>query len=212
MRYPQSQWDEVVAAWAQAVQRTRPAALNGLTKDLRHYVAFERASAAYADVITAARSLGTSYDAERLRFAAARVRGALEAATDALRLTRVPGEDEIERALRRWQLARVARHGGTLPGMAFEWKPDERVPERSDFPRTAVTSALAREGSVPAGRVFTGTAHLNMAAATAALGLRARGQGGQSGQGGQGSQGGRGGRQTPVTPSAPPSPPAPAPQ
>ncbi|MFD3929898.1 phosphotransferase family protein [Streptomyces sp. NPDC058614] len=161
MGYPNWQWNEVIAAWAQAVQRIRPAAANGHAKDLRHYVDFEYACAAYADVIAAASSLGTAFDAGRLGAAAVAVRGALKGAARPLRLARVPEDDEIGHALLRWQVAHAARQGGSLPPTAVRWVPDLRVPESADFPHAAVTRALTEEGAAPAGRVFAGTAHLN---------------------------------------------------
>jgi aminoglycoside phosphotransferase (APT) family kinase protein len=157
MRYPQWQWEDVISAWAWNMERTKPAALAGFRKDLPHYLGFERICSAYGAVIVAARW----NDDERTGEAAMYVRDALEAAADPLRLADVPDSVEIARALRRWQLARVARWGGTMPRTPFLWERDERVPEHPAFPFAAVSSALAEEGAAPPGRVFTGTAHLN---------------------------------------------------
>ncbi|MGW4561436.1 phosphotransferase [Streptomyces sp. NPDC004561] len=156
MRYPEHQWHEVVDAWADAVRRARPAAVAGLGRDLRHYLAFEHAQSLYADVIRAARTLEHSFDRASLRQATATVRDALRAATEPLRLGRVPGEDEIERIL--------FRRGASRPGRrprSIGWVPDRRVPERPDFPHEAVADALFLEGAAPADRVFKGAAHLN---------------------------------------------------
>ncbi|MBB6415156.1 phosphotransferase family protein [Streptomyces massasporeus] len=163
MRYPADQWAEVVDSWGEAMQEVRPAAVNGLARDLRHYLAFERAQSVFPDVMRAARSLEESFTQTSLDEATAEVRRALEAAAEPLRLTRVPREGEIRRALFRWL---VSRMNGDISGRAwiakaFEWRPDRRVPERPDFPPAAVREALLAEGAAPAGRVFKGTAHLN---------------------------------------------------
>ncbi|GGS84774.1 aminoglycoside phosphotransferase family protein [Streptomyces cinerochromogenes] len=155
MRYPEHQRREVVDAWAEAVHRVRPAATAGLSRDLRHYLAFEHAQSLYADVIRAARSLERSFGRERLARATAAVRDALRAAAGPLRLGRVPEADEIERILFR-------RGASGSPGRrVIGWTPDRRVPEHPDFPRSAVADALFLEGAAPAGRVFKGAAHLN---------------------------------------------------
>ncbi|WP_436848039.1 phosphotransferase [Streptomyces collinus] len=175
MRYPDHQWDEVVDAWVRAMREVRPAAVNGVARDLRHYVAFERAQSVYPDVMRAARSLEESFDQKSLDEATARVERALEAGAEPLRLTHVPGRREIERILFRWRASvrpGVGRGtgtgtpagGGPVNGPvvpAIDWKPDRRVPEHADFPHTAVAEALLLEGAAPADRVFKGTAHLN---------------------------------------------------
>ncbi len=162
MRYPDFQWDEVVESWAVAMQAARPMAANGLSKDLRHYVAFERAQSVYPDVMRAARSLEYSLDQNRLDQATASVTGALRAAAGPLRLRRVPDEAEVERVLVRWQASRHDRRpGGHSTNTVHSWTPDERVPERPDFPRSSVLDALIAEGAAPADRVFKGTVHLN---------------------------------------------------
>ncbi|MEW2624252.1 phosphotransferase [Streptomyces sp. NPDC048106] len=154
-RYPEQRRAAVVRAWADAMARARPAAVAGLGKDLPHYLAFERAQSLYADVIGAARALDRSFEAESLERATATVGDALRAATEPLRLGRVPGEREIERIL--------FRRGAARPGRrprGIGWTPDRRVPEHPDFPHDAVADALFLEGAAPAERVFKGAAHL----------------------------------------------------
>ncbi|BBC34370.1 hypothetical protein SGFS_056640 [Streptomyces graminofaciens] len=159
MRYPQRQWDDVMHAWAQAMQTIRPAAVNGLGKDLRHYVAFERAQSVFPDVMRAARSLESSRDRNSLDEATAAVRAALEAAREPLGLAAVPDTAEVERVLYRWQASWRGRHSGGR--LVVGWRPDKRLVEHPDFPHPAVLAALIAEGAAPAGRVFKGTAHLN---------------------------------------------------
>ncbi|MET8942471.1 aminoglycoside phosphotransferase family protein [Streptomyces sp. NPDC004542] len=160
MRYPSYQWDEVVEAWAVAMRRVRPGAVNGLAKDLRHYLDFERAQSVYSDVMRAAQSLERAHDQKNVDEATASVRRALEAAARPLGLSGVPGEREIERLLCRWLASRPGRPGGRA-AREIHWTPDKRLAERPDFPRAAVLAALRAEGAAPAGRVFKGTAHLN---------------------------------------------------
>ncbi|MFI7410430.1 phosphotransferase [Streptomyces sp. NPDC049627] len=163
MQYPSHQWAEVIDAWAQAMQQIRPAAVNGSGKDLRRYVAFERAQSVYPDIMRAARSLEEPFTQKRLDEATREVQRALEAAAEPLRLGTVPRESEIERALFRWLASRS--HGGingrAWVRKAFTWTPDRRLPARLDFPASAVRKALLVEGAAPADRVFKGTAHLN---------------------------------------------------
>ncbi|GAB2956989.1 hypothetical protein GCM10023080_015510 [Streptomyces pseudoechinosporeus] len=161
MRYPEFQWDEVIDAWAEAVQATRPLAVNGLAKDLRHYIDFERAQSVYPDVMRAAKSLEESFDQKSLDEATASVHRALESAAKPLRLASVASETEIERVLYRWQASRRERHLGARSVNIISWDPDPRVPEHPDFPKSAVFDALIAEGAAPASRVFKGTAHLN---------------------------------------------------
>lgn len=162
MRYPEHQWDEVIAAWAEAMGRIRPRAVNGLSRDLVHYVAFERAQSVYPDVMRAAKSLRDPHDQKSLDEATDAVSTALGHAADPLRLRGVPGKEEIERVLIRW---RAARFGGRAEGSRrvtpISWEPDQRVPEHPDFPRAAVLDALVAEGAAPASRVYKGTGHLN---------------------------------------------------
>ncbi|CAM5722904.1 hypothetical protein SALBM311S_11670 [Streptomyces alboniger] len=151
MQYPAHQWDEVIDAWAQAMQRTRPAAVNGLTRDLRHYLAFERAQSVYPDVMRAAQSLEQASTQKSLDEATAEVRRALEAAEEPLRLKKLPGRSEIERALFRWltperpllREGRDERPGGR----SSDRQPDRRLHEDAES-ASAVREALAsgREG------------------------------------------------------------------
>lgn len=163
MRYPAHQWSEVIDAWEEAMRGIRPAAVNGLAKDLGHYLAFERAQSVFPDVMRAARSLEESFSQKNLDEATAEVGRALEAAALPLRLRNVPGPQEIERALFRWLASRRdrGRGGRGLIAQAFGWQPDRRLSLPDDFPETAVLGALEVEGAAPAGRVFKGTAHLN---------------------------------------------------
>ncbi|MFE3633194.1 phosphotransferase [Streptomyces sp. NPDC059168] len=159
MRYPSHQWSEVIDAWADAMRIIRPAAVNGLAKDLRHYIAFERAQSVYPDVMRAADSLHAPPDQKSLDGATAAVRRALEAAAGPLGLRSLPDEGEIERILFRW---RGARDDGLGPSARIrDWHQDQRVPEHPDFPHSAVRQALSAEGATPASRVFKGTGHLN---------------------------------------------------
>ncbi|MCZ4510175.1 aminoglycoside phosphotransferase family protein [Streptomyces sp. ActVer] len=162
MRYPDFQWDEVIQAWADSTEALCPAALNGLAKDLRHYIAFERAQSVFPDLMRAAKSLeADNPDQRSLDASTAAVRGALEAAAEPLRLSHVPDETEIERTLLRWRAGRPGRTRGPQSAPAMHWRPDSRIPEHPDFPRSAVLGALIAEGAVPAERVLKGTAHLN---------------------------------------------------
>ncbi|MFH7336974.1 phosphotransferase family protein [Streptomyces sp. KHY 26] len=154
-RHPEPRRAAVVHAWADAVARSRPAAVAGLGKDLPRYLAFEHAQSLYTDVIAAVRTLDRAFDPAAVERAAATVRDALRAATEPLRLGRVPGEREIERILFRRGAARPGRRPRSIG-----WTPDRRVPEHPDFPHRAVADALFLEGAAPAERVFKGAAHL----------------------------------------------------
>ncbi|MET9731416.1 aminoglycoside phosphotransferase family protein [Streptomyces sp. NPDC006458] len=165
MRYPAAQWPRVIDLWADAMRELRPAAVNGLGKDLDHYVAFERAQSVYPDVMRAARSLEESFDQASLDRATQAVRGALEAAAEPLGLKNVPDDGEIGRILFRWRASRDGGDGGRpgrpLNAHHISWSRDKRVPVRPDFPLSAVDRALVAEGAAPANRVFKGTVHLN---------------------------------------------------
>nr|WP_229871015.1 aminoglycoside phosphotransferase family protein [Streptomyces phaeofaciens] len=161
MRYPEYQWDEVIEAWAAAMRRIRPAAVNGLGKDLRHYLDFERAQSVYPDVMRAAHSLEGAFSPKNLDEATVEVERALLAAAEPLRLRNVPKAPEIEGALFRWLKSR-GDLGGRLSSVdAFDWRPDPRLAEHPDFPDAAVRAALLAEGAARADQVFKGTAHLN---------------------------------------------------
>ncbi|WP_369223542.1 aminoglycoside phosphotransferase family protein [Streptomyces sp. R39] len=162
MHYPPHQWSEVIEAWARAMESTRPGAVNGVGKDLRHYVAFEQAQSVYPDVMRAATSLDESFDQKGLDEATKSVLLALESAQAPLQLRQLPNEAEIERVLFRWRISRgEARKGIFASFGTVSWAPDRRVPEHPDFPYHAVHGALHAEGAAPAGRVFKGTGHLN---------------------------------------------------
>ncbi|MFI6563010.1 aminoglycoside phosphotransferase family protein [Streptomyces sp. NPDC050534] len=160
MQYPAHQWDEVVSSWADAMEEVRPAAVNGAIKDLRHYIAFERAQSVYPDVMRAAQTLVGPIDQKGLDAATQAVQRALVAAAEPLRLGKVPDEHEIEKILFWW---RASRTGAELKlyTAGSDWHRDERVLERPDFPEQAVSDALLAEAAAPASRVFKGTAHVN---------------------------------------------------
>lgn len=163
MQYPAHQWGEVITAWDEAMGRFRPGAVKGRTKDLRHYVDFERAQSVYPDVMRAARSLERSFTQKSLDEATAEVRRALMAAAEPLRLRDVPDPAEIEKALYRWLASRTDGDisGRDWIGPAIFWTADRRVPPHPKFPASAVREALLAEGAAPAGNLFKGTAHLN---------------------------------------------------
>jgi aminoglycoside phosphotransferase (APT) family kinase protein len=161
-RYPAHQHDQVVEAWARAMETTRPAAVAGLARDLRHYTDFARAQSVYPDVIRAALPLAGTDDQDGLERATAAVRDALLSAAEPLRLRAVPEAAEIEGALFRWRAARPGADGGAGRVVrTLRWRADRRLTEHPDFPAAAVGLALAEEGAAPANRVFKGTAHLN---------------------------------------------------
>ncbi|MEU6776368.1 aminoglycoside phosphotransferase family protein [Streptomyces sp. NPDC046759] len=169
MRYPDRQWDEVVEAWARAMHEIRPAAVAGMTRDLRHYIAFERAQSVYPDVMRAAMSLWESFDRQRLEEATAWVRSALVLGAEPLRLRHVPERRDVERILCRWAASKRGEAGTEYGGVrrrgpatrAIAWTPDRRAPERPDFPHSAVAQALLMEGVVPGGQVYRSSGHLN---------------------------------------------------
>ncbi|WP_435799294.1 phosphotransferase family protein [Streptomyces antibioticus] len=161
MRYPEHQEAEVPGMWAEAMERVRPAALNGLHRDLPHYRAFERAQSVFPDVMRAAQSLGKAFTPGNLAAATTEVHQALLAAADPLRLRNLPTPGEIESALFRWLASRGDAVGPDWPTTVFDWKPDARFPAHPDFPDDAVREALLAEGAAPAEQVFKGTAHLN---------------------------------------------------
>ncbi|MFI0538764.1 phosphotransferase [Streptomyces sp. WSLK1-3] len=163
MGYPPSQWDEVVEAWRSAMMLRRPKAVNGLERDLRHYVAFERAQSVYPDVMRAATSLGESFDQKDLDAATEAVYWALQAAEEPLRLKNVPDKTAIERILFRWNVSHGKRHSRDRAVSSISWARDPRVPAHGAFPESAVQEALFEEGAAPAHRVFKGTAHLSTA-------------------------------------------------
>nr|WP_274595140.1 aminoglycoside phosphotransferase family protein [Streptomyces sp. E2N166] len=163
MRYPDYQWPEVIEAWRKVMGERRGRAVNGLDRDLRHYVAFERAQSVYPDVMRAAKSLGDRFEQRDLDAATRAVRRALVAAEEPLRLRNVPDEAAIERILFRWNESHGVRPGRERTLDQIVWERDRRVRVRGDFPAWAVGRALLEEGAAAADRVFKGTAHLNTA-------------------------------------------------
>lgn len=146
MGYPESQWDEAVEAWRSAMVLRRPKAVNGLERDLRHYVAFERAQSVYPDVMRAATSLGESFDQKDLDAATEAVFWALQVAEEPLRLKNVPDEKAIERILFRWNVSHGKRHSRDRAVSSISWARDPRFPEHPAFPEPAVQEALFEEG------------------------------------------------------------------
>ncbi|MFD9330735.1 phosphotransferase [Streptomyces sp. NPDC060065] len=163
MQYPDHQWPEVIHAWSEAMGRRRSSAVDGLDRDLKHYIAFERAQSVYPDVMRAATSLGDSFDQRDLDAATHAVRQALLAAEEPLRLKKVPDENEIERVLFRWNESHGVKASRHRSVSQIVWDRDLRVPPRPAFSAEAVSSALFEEGVASADRVFRGTAHLNTA-------------------------------------------------
>ncbi|WP_307813596.1 aminoglycoside phosphotransferase family protein [Streptomyces sp. N35] len=159
MHYPEQQQNEVTEAWATDMQRVRPEATRNLSRDLKHYIAFEHAQSVFPDVMRAAASLGDELLPQRLETATRQVAQALRKASAPLQLADVP-EPEIERALYRWQAARLGRQGRSPSGRGITFEPDERI-KHPDCDRATVLAALEAEGAAPANRVFKGTAHLN---------------------------------------------------
>ncbi|MFD7475011.1 phosphotransferase [Streptomyces sp. NPDC059837] len=163
MQYPDHQWHEVVEAWREAMSARRSKAVYGMDRDLKHYVAFERAQSVYPDVMRAANSLGDSFDQRDLDAATRSVHRALVAAEEPLRLKSVPGEHAIERILFRWNESHGGRHSRDRSVSQIVWQRDTRVAEHPRFPERAVREALFEEGAAAADRVFKGTAHLSTA-------------------------------------------------
>nr|WP_108009191.1 aminoglycoside phosphotransferase family protein [Streptomyces sp. VMFN-G11Ma] len=163
MQYADHQWTEAVEAWRKVMGERRAKAVEGLDRDLKHYVAFERAQSLYPDVMRAADSLGGSFDQGDLDRATQTVHRALRAAEEPLCLTRVPDEPQIERILFRWNESHSLEPSRDRTMFEILWTRDRRVNIREDFPLRAVSRALFEEGAASADRVFKGTAHLNTA-------------------------------------------------
>ncbi|SEE26854.1 Phosphotransferase enzyme family protein [Streptomyces sp. 3213] len=110
MRYPETQWKSVIAAWAEAMEATVPAAVQGADEDLPHYLAFERAQSVFPDVMRAARSMlkgpreGSTMD-ELLHDAEAAVQHALQVGAEPLGLRDLPGPAKVRDILYRWQMS-----------------------------------------------------------------------------------------------------------
>ncbi|MFJ8543000.1 phosphotransferase family protein [Streptomyces sp. NPDC093586] len=171
MRYPDHQWPEVVEAWRKVMGQRRSKAVNGLDRDLKHYVAFERAQSVYPDVMRAAKSLGDSFDQRDLDSATRAVRRALVAAEEPLRLKSVPDERAIERILFRWNESHGGRPNRERTLLQIVWQRDPRVRLPREFPAWAVSRALLEEGAASADRVFKGTTHLNTAVEVPGIGF-----------------------------------------
>ncbi|MFJ4834854.1 phosphotransferase [Streptomyces sp. NPDC088747] len=163
MQYPDYQWPEVIEAWSKAMGERRSNAVDGLDRDLKHYLAFERAQSVYPDVMRAATSLGDSFGQRDLDAAAQAVRQALIAAEEPLRLKKVPEESEIGRILFRWNESHGVKASSEKSLNQIVWTRDVRVPPHPEFSAEAVSEALFQEGAAAADRVFKGTAHLNTA-------------------------------------------------
>ncbi|MEU6370498.1 aminoglycoside phosphotransferase family protein [Streptomyces sp. NPDC046931] len=171
MRYPRDQWDEVVEAWSTVMGERRSQAVHGLDRDLKHYLAFERAQSVYPDVMRAAASLGDPVGRPDLDAAAQTVHRSLVAAEEPLGLKKVPGEREIERILFRWNESHGVGPGRERTMFPIVWERDGRVSIRPDFPVWAVSRALFEEGAASPDRVFKGTAHLNTAVRVEGVGF-----------------------------------------
>jgi aminoglycoside phosphotransferase (APT) family kinase protein len=169
MQYPDYQWPEVIEAWRTAMGERRSKAVNGLDRDLKYYVAFERAQSLFPDVMRAANSLGGSFGQRDLDAATQAVRSALVAAEEPLRLKSVPDATEIERILFRWNESHGGRPSRERSVMQIVWERDKRVSPHPEFPGWAVSHALFEEGAASADRVFKGTAHLNTAVRVAGV-------------------------------------------
>ncbi|MER7170844.1 aminoglycoside phosphotransferase family protein [Streptomyces mesophilus] len=159
MHYPEQQQTEVIHTWAADMQRVRPEVTRNASRDLKHYFAFEYAQSVFPDVMRAAASLGDTLQAQRLEAATQQVARALRKASAPLQLADVP-EPEIERALYRWQTARIGRQGRSRIERGINFEPDERF-KHPECDHATVLAALEAEGAAPANRVFKGTAHLN---------------------------------------------------
>ncbi|WP_432082541.1 phosphotransferase family protein [Streptomyces sp. WAC 04229] len=101
MKYPHHQREQVIAAWAEAMADHCPGATRNLERDLRHYVAFERAQSVYPDVVRAALALRKAGGAT-MAAATQQVCRAVTVAQEPLGLARVPGPGEVEGALTEW--------------------------------------------------------------------------------------------------------------
>ncbi|UUU32924.1 aminoglycoside phosphotransferase family protein [Streptomyces sp. CA-210063] len=163
MGYPREQRAEVTDAWRAAMEQRRSKAVNGVERDLRHYVAFEQAQSVYPDVMRAVTSLGGHLDQRDLDAATRAVHRALLVAEEPLRLKSVPDPRAIERILVSWYVSTGKPHIGDRRVQSIPWQADKRVPLRPNFPAWAVRDALFSEGAASADHVFKGTAHLSTA-------------------------------------------------
>lgn len=163
MAYPREQWVEVMDAWREAMEQRRSKAVNGVERDLRHYVAFEQAQSVYPDVMRAVTSLGGHLDQRDFDAATQAVHRALLVAEEPLRLKNVPDLRAIERILVSWYVSNGKQHIGDRRVQSIPWRADKRVPLHPKFPAWAVRDALFSEGAASADHVFKGTAHLSTA-------------------------------------------------
>lgn len=161
--YPREQWVEVTDAWRAAMEQRRSKAVNGVERDLRHYVAFEQAQSVYPDVMRAVTSLGGHLDQRDVDAATQAVHRALLVAEEPLRLKNVPDLRAIERILVSWYVSNGKQHIGGRRVQSIPWRADKRVHLHPKFPAWAVRDALFAEGAAPADHVFKGTAHLSTA-------------------------------------------------
>jgi aminoglycoside phosphotransferase (APT) family kinase protein len=162
MHYPLRQRQEMAFAWAEAMEKVRPGAVNGVDVDLERYVQFEYAQSVYPDVMRAARDLGEDREPRDLEEAVHKVSLALGRAQKPLQLREVPDPGQIESILNRWHKSRP-RGGGQASGAVqfMDWVMDPRMPELPSFPPGAVGEALIAEGAAQASQVFKGTGNLN---------------------------------------------------
>lgn len=119
MRYPEFQRESVIAAWAEAMAPTTPAATEGMDKDLPHYIAFEQAQSVFPDVIRAVRSLqrdthGKDRKDVLLHEVGSAVLHALQAGAEPLGLRGLPSAAGVRDILHQWTAP--GRERPALPG------------------------------------------------------------------------------------------------
>ncbi|MGC9544588.1 phosphotransferase [Streptomyces sp. UG1] len=157
-----AQRNAAIAAWAKAVRQWNPEAANGLSDDLRHYIAFERALSVFPDVMRVLHTLELRLPSERwLREATVRVQGALTAAAELLDIDPVPPLSDIWLLLKRWAEFVHGAPVDRVRRVPVQWHPDRAHPCRQDFPDSCVDRALADECRAPEGRLLRGTTHVN---------------------------------------------------
>ncbi|WP_179201263.1 aminoglycoside phosphotransferase family protein [Streptomyces europaeiscabiei] len=161
--YPREQWVEVTDAWRAAMEQRCSKAVNGVERDLRHYVAFEQAQSVYPDVMRAVTSLDGHLDQRDVDAATHAVHRALLVAEEPLGLKSVPDLRVIERILVSWYVSNGRQHIGGRRVQSIPWRADKRVQLHPKFPAWAVRDALFAEGAASADHVFKGTAHLSTA-------------------------------------------------
>ncbi|WP_432054794.1 phosphotransferase family protein [Streptomyces sp. bgisy022] len=165
MRYPRVQCHQVITAWRAALRRHRPAAAHGLSRDLPHYLSFERAQSVYPDVIRAAHGLGDYFDQRDIAEAAVTVARALTAAAGPLKLAQVPDEHRIRTALAEWRVKTGGTPADSRSYFTVHFPPPRARTGESGgrgagaYGRKAVQDALDQERSAPPEQVIDGTAH-----------------------------------------------------